>query len=410
MTDPLQPTYDCSTEWRPMAPENLDGSPMATRLSVVTFLHAGGVTASLRGLLPELQTRGYSITVIGINRDGAVVRLDLAQFLEYRFPAVSPRWDNSLAQMTRRLASIVCPSRLWAKVFSLPLATRKELISSIEDVSQIALFTHPRLAIGVVQGMPAGIVVLGQFHNSFSAGRASGELLEISRGYRNVDAIVMLTSEDAAAMSEFTRGSLPVRWAPNAHSRPALEHLPNPEPGKYVYLGRIVRQKRIDLLIKAWAQAKLEHCQLWIVGSGETRRLSNLAKRLGVDASVNFSEHSEFPEGVLATAQALLMTSRHEGLPMTVVEAAFVGTPTLAINCAPGVAYVVRATNGVIVNSSSSKRFAVALAKLAQGPATNDERLERIAGASANFSPEAVADRWEILFGEARRHRAASLK
>jgi L-malate glycosyltransferase len=117
---------------------------------------------------------------------------------------------------------------------------------------------------------------------------------------------------NAAGASPYTPGSIPL-----------------------VMVGRVEHVKAIDIAIQAVARlAGLKGAQrfeLHIVGSGvELDRLRTLAQASGVADRVVFHGHQRNPYPFIAHAAALLMCSRHEGLPYTVLESLYFGTPVIA--------------------------------------------------------------------------------
>ncbi len=107
------------------------------------------------------------------------------------------------------------------------------------------------------------------------------------------------------------------------------------EPHKVVAAGRLVRNKRIDMLLRAWPQvaAQFPRARLDIVGDGPERAAcQRLAAELGILSSVRFHGQIGQWEDVLqqiASASLLLHPSDREGQGLVVIEAMALGTPAL---------------------------------------------------------------------------------
>jgi glycosyltransferase involved in cell wall biosynthesis len=91
-------------------------------------------------------------------------------------------------------------------------------------------------------------------------------------------------------------------------------------------VGRLVEVKRQDLLIQAFARlirrGRHPHTWLLIVGDGPERpRLETLARRLRVSEQTVFAGYLPQPERVLRAMDLFVLTSRHEGLPLALLEA-----------------------------------------------------------------------------------------
>lgn len=89
-------------------------------------------------------------------------------------------------------------------------------------------------------------------------------------------------------------------------------------------VGRMVEVKRQDLLIRALSRlrARLGDVRLLLVGDGpESGALKRLAVDLGVANQVAFAGYQAAPQRFYAAMDAFAMTSRHEGLPLALLEA-----------------------------------------------------------------------------------------
>jgi glycosyltransferase involved in cell wall biosynthesis len=100
-------------------------------------------------------------------------------------------------------------------------------------------------------------------------------------------------------------------------------------------VGRLVEVKQQDLLIRAFARlcAVDRHANTWLllVGDGPERmRLECLATGLGVQRRVVFAGYQAQPERFYRAMDLFALTSRHEGLPLSLLEAWVAGLPVVA--------------------------------------------------------------------------------
>lgn len=109
-------------------------------------------------------------------------------------------------------------------------------------------------------------------------------------------------------------------------------------PRRLVWTGRMERQKGLDLLIEALAEAGLDgnDVQIDLYGDGPARpALEEQAVRRGFRAFVNF--HGALPaEQVrqrLTEADAFVLPSRYEGMSNSALEAMEAGLPVLCTRC-----------------------------------------------------------------------------
>ena len=107
------------------------------------------------------------------------------------------------------------------------------------------------------------------------------------------------------------------------------------QPYKIGLIGRLVPVKRVDLFIKL-AKFMREHhpdfqAQYHIYGDGPLRdELMDLSRRHNVENIVHFEGHCPNIHTLMASLDTLLITSDHEGLPMTLLEAMALDIPIVA--------------------------------------------------------------------------------
>jgi sugar transferase (PEP-CTERM/EpsH1 system associated) len=98
-------------------------------------------------------------------------------------------------------------------------------------------------------------------------------------------------------------------------------------------VGRLNEVKRQDALIRAFARvrAQIPGAHLVLVGDGPMRDgLQTLAQDLKLDASVHFAGYQSHPERYLQAMDVFALTSRTEGMPLSILEAWAAGLPVLS--------------------------------------------------------------------------------
>lgn len=176
----------------------------------------------------------------------------------------------------------------------------------------------------------------------------------------NVRTMVCLTSRQRQDLIE-RYGDLPLEIV--HHAVPAPRERPAVPRGRHlVFIGRLAEQKRIEHLLEAFAAARrtVPDARLEIYGSGpledEVRRW--ISER-GLEGAVDMRGHTADPLGAFAAARAAVMTSRYEGLPLTLTEGMAVGTPFIAYDLNYGPAEVIRdGTDGFLVPAGDVEAFA----------------------------------------------------
>jgi glycosyltransferase involved in cell wall biosynthesis len=176
--------------------------------------------------------------------------------------------------------------------------------------------------------------------------------------------------------------------------------------GGVVVVGRLSEQKRVDLAIAAYADAR-EHgltLPLTIVGDGPTRAaLRTMVGGLGLAAHVAFAGEvppAKVPE-YFATADCCLMTAESEGLGLTAAEALMQGVPVVACRDGGGVLDVVPASGAGRVASPEAHAISVALRELLADPLARPAAVAAGEQWRNRLSPTYVAEKCLSWYGEA---------
>jgi glycosyltransferase involved in cell wall biosynthesis len=134
-------------------------------------------------------------------------------------------------------------------------------------------------------------------------------------------------------------------------------------------IGRLARQKRMDILISAFAsfarEAAPDSC-LVVVGEGEERpSLLSLAERSGIkDRVVWMGRRSDIPE-ILCAIDLFALTSDYEGFGLVLIEAMAAGKPVIASRVSAIPEIVVDGETGLLVDRGDVAGFARAMRQLA---------------------------------------------
>lgn len=140
--------------------------------------------------------------------------------------------------------------------------------------------------------------------------------------------------------------------------------MPRPKAGipTILFVGRLTREKGVDLLLEALARMKSK-ARLELVGPDMgTLDVNALANKLGVADRVTIGGELERPDLVsrYASATCLALPSRAEGLPCVIAEALLVGCPVVATDVG-GVGELVDDRVGALVEPEDAAALADAL-------------------------------------------------
>jgi glycosyltransferase involved in cell wall biosynthesis len=122
-------------------------------------------------------------------------------------------------------------------------------------------------------------------------------------------------------------------------------------PGPHlVAVGRLSREKGFDLLLNALVAIRetLPSTDLVIAGTGpEEAALQAQCRQLGLSPSVRFVGYVNQPHKYFPGASAFVLSSRCEGLPNALLEAAAGGLPIVALPASAGLTDLLRGQPGV---------------------------------------------------------------
>ncbi len=185
-------------------------------------------------------------------------------------------------------------------------------------------------------------------------------------------AAVVANSRGLAALAARSAGGLPIAMIPNGvdADRFTPDETPSRQgPVRCVFVGRLVRQKGLDVLLEALGRLPESAClEVTIVGDGPLRRdLTAQAARLGLDRMVRFAgwvSRADMPD-LLRRADAFVFPSRDEGMPNALLEAMASGLAVAATRIAGNEELVEEGETGFLVPPDDPASLAVALARLA---------------------------------------------
>ena len=103
---------------------------------------------------------------------------------------------------------------------------------------------------------------------------------------------------------------------------------------RFLALSRLVPQKNLEVMLRAFAAGFRPGDELTIVGDGPDRpQLETLVHRLAIEDQVRFQGHVTDPDPYLRDADCLLLSSNYEGVPAVVLEAIAAGLQIVATDC-----------------------------------------------------------------------------
>lgn len=370
----------------------------------------GGVGRFMERMAVEFYERGFEVELVGVTPPPPSEK----QLVE-RPSAIIVRelWSDSAPEnwTLKRRRDRINPMR--RKRFVRRQNLRRDAVNRLRDLlrfwgsetliicTQVFGMEHLREA-GYNASDPQMPRIVGQYHGSYSMCVETRDLGRVVRGYSEVDKFVCLNAEDA---NLFRAASLNnATWIANPVETPAAAS--RDRENVFIALGRYDKQKSLDYLLRAWNSiaSELPSWRVELYGEGTLRQdLEQLIAEEGIVRAELMGKTNEVGS-VLSGSKIHVLSSQYEGLPIAIVEAALLGVPTIAFDCAPGIADLIEdQVSGVIVPQNSTPKLAAAMLDLAR----NETKLEQMSQESIThgqrFSPNVIVDQWLELMADMSR-------
>jgi len=174
------------------------------------------------------------------------------------------------------------------------------------------------------------------------------------------------------------------------------------------YIGRIDNsQKQLNhalLIIKKLVeQGDFSGWRLNLYGRGADEEvLLTEINVLDLNAHVFLKGAYSNLDSTLAKTDILILTSKFEGLPLSLIEAGLSGIPLISYDCSPGISAIIKDSyNGYLIEQDNLNDFAQRLASLMN----NNERLKEFGTNSLthmleHFSQSVILNKWLCLFDD----------
>ena len=227
--------------------------------------------------------------------------------------------------------------------------------------------------------------ILGKLHNWLDL-----------RFIRRFDQFVVLTQEDVSNWD--VPGTVSV---PNGNTFEP-QKVASLDVPKVIAVGRYGEQKNFENLLQAWdiVHRTCPNWQLKICGQG-LELLDPFIESLGLTDSVVHYESRDMEKEYM-DASICALSSRHEGMPMFLLEAMACGLPIVSYACECGPRdLIVDGETGILIEEKQDyKKLAEGIIRLIQDDELRKKMGKMAKDRSSLFSQESVMQRWTKLFAE----------
>ncbi len=350
----------------------------------------GGAERQLLLLAQGLQRRGWKVSIVALSGTGGPSAAQLAAqsigflSLEMRKGLADPRgWLRFHRWLRREQPDVVhahLPHAAWLTRWSRLAAPVRVLVDTIHTSATGTL--GRRLGYRWSNWLPDMVTAV-----SLAVAEAHLAARMVSRGKLTV----LPNGVDTAA------------WKPDAQARTRVRRaLSLDDEFLWFAAGRLEPVKDYPTLLQAMAELP-QPARLVIAGlgplEGELRRLSS---EPGLEHRVRFLGFVPDLRRWMQAADGFVLSSRWEGLPMALLEAAACAVPAVATSVPGTREVIVDGQTGLLAAAGSASSLQEAMTRMMQTPPEERQALGRRARQLVldRYSLEAVLDQWEGLYAD----------
>jgi glycosyltransferase involved in cell wall biosynthesis len=174
----------------------------------------------------------------------------------------------------------------------------------------------------------------------------------------------------------------------------AINHLGKEQrTNKIIYVGRLIKSKRVDLLMDIFLKTDNDFWLLQIVGDGpEKEYLEGKVKKMGVTNKIVFEGSQNEINKYYLTSSIFVFASNSEGFPNAIGEAMSAGLPIVCFNCIAGTGDLVKdGVNGFLIENDDVEDFTKKLSLLMSNPELRDSLGKESLLLSKKFDNELIS-------------------
>ena len=367
----------------------------------------GGAQRVASILTEEFRADGHNVSILSINE-----QKDVPSYFSEEVPVKVLHPDGYRAPLPIEISSNLKAFRI-LKVMKelnrrrLLKKKRDEVVRFFDAYGEEEVFVIAIQVYGMQWIRPLlykpNVKIIGQSHESVQASRGSKRYKRILSHYRQVSKFLLLTQKDADHFQELGFTNTGVMYNPTP-----FRQLNTPDvlysKKKIISSGRLVEDKGFDVLIEAFTKvaAALPEWTLHIYGDGPAEKsLKSLIRIFGMEDRIFLEGQTEDIQSVLSESSFFVLSSKAEGLPMSLIEAQSCGLPCISTDCAPGIREILNEyEDSFITPVGDVELLSRYIKRLAQNPEVFYLFSEHAFENSMKFDRTTIKNEWYELFAE----------
>ncbi|PUB28510.1 glycosyltransferase involved in cell wall biosynthesis [Elizabethkingia sp. YR214] len=367
--------------------------------SILGTFNSGGMERVLANKANYLANAGYDITIITTDQQERKPYFEMNSKIKHIDLGINYREDLN-KNVFKKIYSYISKQKIHKQKLEKVLQDLKAdivismfdndatLIPKINDGSKKILEIHFSRFKRIQYGRKGIWSIIDKF-------RSSSDLKTVQK----YNSFVVLTEEDKSYWGELSN----IEVIPNANSFTSSEQSVLTDK-RAIAVGRYDYQKGFDELIRLWKDvyAKNTEWKLDIFGEGPLKgELQNLINDLNLSETVKLCSPVKNIAQEYLKSSILVMTSRYEGLPMTLLEAQVCGLPLVAYACKCGPKDIIKdGVNGYLVPERDSQMMTEKILNLIGNYELRREMGNMGRDLSKNFSENQIMNKWVNLFND----------
>ncbi len=175
-----------------------------------------------------------------------------------------------------------------------------------------------------------------------------------------------------------------------------------------ITIGRIVKRKAIDVLLRALSILPERPYRLLIMGDGPEREyLEGLSNELGIEERVRFLGFVEDGDKYryLSQSDLFVLTSLHEGFGIVFMESMYCGLPIVCTNNGGQVDFLVDGENALLIDVGDVEACAKSIQRFHDDGMLYEHCAEKNRKKVQDFYADAVAEQYMNTFNSLTRNR-----